>query len=296
MCGVILKKLAIVGVGLIGGSLALALKKAGVVRTVSGWDADGENLKLAGQLGVVDVVADCVAEAVKDADLVVLAVPVGSMLLAAQAVLPHMQAGAVLSDTGSVKQSVVEEVESLAQQAGVYFVGGHPISGTERSGAGAAFAQLYRGKRCILTPTSVTDARALALVEQVWQAAGSVVVMMDVVKHDRILAAISHLPHMIAYSLVNSVSSYDRYSENILDFSAGGFRDFTRIASSDPVMWRDIALSNRESLLEMITQFEQFLAELKQDIASCDEARLFEFFHRSKISRDAILPPPQKDH
>lgn len=289
-------KIAIVGVGLIGGSLALALKQAQVVRRVIGWDIDRDNLSLAVELGVVDVGAICIEQAVAEADVVMLAVPVGRMLAVAQQVINHMKPGAVLTDTGSVKQSVVEQIEPLAQACSVSFVAGHPISGTERSGAGSAFAELYQHKRCILTPTATTDMCALELVSKLWQAAGSEVVYMDVVKHDRILAAISHLPHMIAYSLVNSVSCYDRYSENILDYSAGGFRDFTRIASSDPVMWRDIALNNRESLLEMISQFEQFLAELKQDIDSADGERLYEFFHRSKISRDAILAHVAKDN
>jgi len=289
-------KIAIIGVGLIGGSFALALKKAATVKTVIGWDNDSANLQLAVQLGVVDVAASGIEQAVSDADVVMLAVPVGSMLAVARNVIGHMKAGAVLTDTGSVKQSVVEQVEPLALNQGVSFVAGHPISGTERSGAGSAFAQLYNNKRCILTPTQNTDTLALALVTKLWQAVGSEVVLMDVVKHDRILAAISHLPHMIAYSLVNSVSAYDRYSENILEYSAGGFRDFTRIASSDPTMWRDVALNNRESLLEMIGQFEQFLAELKQDIESAEGERLYEFFHRSKISRDAILTKVPKDN
>ncbi|MDY0190379.1 MAG: prephenate dehydrogenase/arogenate dehydrogenase family protein [Desulfuromonas sp.] len=288
-------KIAIIGVGLIGGSFALALKRAHAVQRVIGWDTDADNLSLATQLGVVDEAALSIEQAVADADVVMLAVPVGSMLTAAQQVVKHMKPGAVLSDTGSVKQTVVAQVEPLAQASSVYFVAGHPISGTERSGAGSAFAELYHNKRCILTPTVNTNISALTLIEKLWQTAGSEVVHMDVVKHDRILAAISHLPHMIAYSLVNSVSSYDRYPENILDYSAGGFRDFTRIASSDPIMWRDIALNNRESLLEMIGQFEQFLAELKQDITSADGARLYEFFYRSKVSRDAILANVAKD-
>jgi prephenate dehydrogenase len=292
----LVKKIAIVGVGLIGGSLALALKKSVAVHTVVGWDTDKENLLLAQRLGVVDVAATSMEQAVSDADVVILAVPVGSMLRVAREAIAFMPAGAVLSDTGSVKQSVVAAVEPLALAAGICFIAGHPISGTERSGAGSAFAELYHGKRCILTPTLHTNAPALELVQQLWQCAGSEVVLMDVVKHDRILAAISHLPHMIAYSLVNSVSDYDRYAENILAYSAGGFRDFTRIASSDPTMWRDVALNNKESILEMISQFEKFLAELKQDIASNDGERLFEFFHRSKMSRDAILATAPTDH
>ncbi len=296
MYDVIVKNIAIIGVGLIGGSFALALKNAKVVETVCGWDSNHENLTLAEQLGIIDRAGPSLADAVKDADVVLLAVPVGSMQVVARSVLAHMKSGSILTDTGSVKQTVVDSLEPLAIDSNVFFVGGHPISGTERSGAGAAFRELYQDKRCILTPTPNTNSTALTIVERLWCAVGSEVVKMDVVKHDRILAAISHLPHMIAYSLVNSVSCYDRYPENILDFSAGGFRDFTRIASSDPVMWRDIALTNRESLLEMITQFEQFLAELKQDIDRGDMERLFTFFQQSKISRDAILHPDPKEH
>lgn len=295
MTDLIVKNVAIVGVGLIGGSFALALKNAQVVLTVCGWDADHENLLLAKKLGIVDAVGSSVAAAVSDADVVVLAVPVGSMQIVARSVLAHMKSGSILTDTGSVKKSVVDSLEPLALEHDVHFVGGHPISGTERSGAGAAFKELYQKKRCILTPTSHTNVDALDIVERLWRSVGSEVVKMDVVKHDRILAAISHLPHMIAYSLVNSVSSYDRYPENILEYSAGGFRDFTRIASSDPVMWRDIALTNRESLLEMITQFESFLTELKQNIDAGDTERLFKFFQQSKISRDAILYPDSKE-
>lgn len=295
MSDVIVKNIAIIGVGLIGGSFALSLKNAKVVETIFGWDANHENLTLAEQLGIIDRASPSLADAVKDADVVLLAVPVGSMQDVARSVLAYMKSGSILTDTGSVKQTVVDSLEPLAVESDVLFVGGHPISGTERSGAGAAFKELYQGKRCILTPTATTNNAALTIVEQLWCAAGSEVVKMDVIKHDRILAAISHLPHMIAYSLVNSVSSYDRYPENILDFSAGGFRDFTRIASSDPVMWRDIALTNRESLLEMITQFEHFLAELKQDIDHGDMDRLFKFFQQSKISRDAILHPDPKE-
>ncbi len=278
--------LAVVGVGLIGGSLALALKAAGVVGEIVGIDLDAENLALAQRLGVIDRIAG--PEAVASADVVCLTVPVQAMAAAASAVIPHMRPGAVLTDGGSVKGAVLRELTPLLPAA-IHFVPGHPIAGTECSGAEAAFATLYQGKRCILTPVAETDPAALDLVTRLWQAAGSEVVLMEVEKHDRILAAISHLPHMVAYSLVNAVGSYDRYEENVLNYSAGGFRDFTGIASSDPVMWRDIAMTNREALLEMIERFERFLGELKADIVQGDAERLHEFFLRSKLSRDAIL-------
>lgn len=281
-------KLTIVGVGLIGGSLAMALKEAGAVGEVIGVGRGRANLETALELGVVDEFTQELQEGVKDADVVFLATPVLALPRVAEDVLPFMKAGAVLTDGGSVKGSVVRDIEPLLPDE-VHFVPGHPIAGTEKSGAEAAFPDLYRGKRCILTPTERTDAGALDLIRRMWQTTGSEVVVMDVEKHDRILGAISHLPHMVAYSLVNSVESYDRYEENILEYSAGGFRDFTRIASSDPTMWRDIALTNREALVEMMEQFEKFFAELKEDVRSGDAEKLFEFFLRSKNSRDAIL-------
>lgn len=285
---ILVPKLAIVGVGLIGGSLALALKAAGVVGEVVGIGRGLANLEKALELGVVDRITQDPAEGVADADLVFLATPVLTLTEMASRVLPHMKPGAVLTDGGSVKGSVARAIEPLVPK-GVHFVPGHPIAGTEKSGAEAAFATLYHRRRCILTPTAQTDPAALRLVRRVWETAGCEVVEMDVEKHDRILGAISHLPHMVAYSLVNAVSSYDRYEENILEYSAGGFRDFTRIASSDPTMWRDIALTNRDALLEMIERFESSLAELKEDIRGEKRDRLYDFFLRSKQSRDAIL-------
>lgn len=284
----LINKMAVIGVGLIGGSLSLALKNAGVVGEVVGIGRGLSNLEKALELGVVDSFTTDPVEGVEDADLVFLATPVLALPEMAARILPHMKPGSILTDGGSVKGAVIDAIEPMVPP-GVGFVPGHPIAGTEKSGAEAAFATLYRGRRCILTPTANTDPRALALVQKIWQIAGSEVVLMDVEKHDRVLAAISHLPHMVAYSLVNAVGNYDRYQENILEYSAGGFRDFTRIASSDPVMWRDIALTNRDALLEMMEQFEKFFAELKEDIRDGEGQRLFDFFLSSKNSRDAIL-------
>ena len=171
---------------------------------------------------------------------------------------------------------------------GIFFVGGHPIAGTEKSGVDASFATLYQGRRCILTPTSATDPGALAKVERMWQIAGSDLVLMDTFKHDRVMAAVSHLPHMVAYSLVNAVGGYDRCDENLLKYSAGGFRDFTRIASSDPVMWRDIAVMNREALLEMMDFFVGWFADLRQLVERGDSTGLEQFFASSKGYRDGI--------
>lgn len=281
-------KLAVVGVGLIGGSLSLALKATKSVGHVVGIGRGQANLDKAMELRVVDSVTQDLVAGVADADVVFLATPVLTLGPVARQVMPHLKPGAILTDGGSVKQAVIDEIEPFLR-ADVHFVPGHPIAGTEHSGAEAAFASLYQGRRCILTPTSRTDPAALAKIHAMWEAAGCDVAAMAVEKHDRVLAAISHLPHMVAYALVNAVGAYDRYEENILEYSAGGFRDFTRIASSDPTMWRDIALTNRDALIEMMGQFEAFFRELKDDVARGDNERLFEFFRRSKESRDAIL-------
>jgi prephenate dehydrogenase len=284
----LIPRLAIIGVGLIGGSLSLALKEAGVVGEVVGCGRGKPNLEKAIELGVIDRYTRDPIEAVVDADVIFLATPVKTLGTVTEEMLPGLKPGAIITDGGSVKGEVINMIEPLMPE-GVHFVPGHPIAGTEKSGAEAAFPTLYRGKRCILTPTENTDQNALELVTKMWQIAGSEVVSMPVEKHDRVLAAISHLPHMVAYSLVNAVGSYDQYEENILEYSAGGFRDFTRIASSDPVMWRDIAETNRDALLEMMDQFESFFADLKAEVSAGKSDKLFEFFLRSKQLRDAIL-------
>lgn len=281
-------QLAVVGVGLIGGSLSLALKATGSVGKVVGIGRGQANLDKAMELRVVDSVTQDLVAGVADADVVFLATPVLALGPVARQLMPHLKPGAILTDGGSVKQAVIDEIEPVLRED-VHFVPGHPIAGTEYSGAEAAFASLYQGRRCILTPTPRTAPAALATVQAMWEAVGCDVVAMDVDKHDRVLAAISHLPHMVAYALVNAVGAYDRYQENILEYSAGGFRDFTRIASSDPTMWRDIALTNRTALIEMMGQFETFFRELKDDVERGESERLFEFFRRSKESRDAIL-------
>ena len=281
-------RLAIMGVGLIGGSLALALKEAGCVGEVVGCGRGKPNLEKALERGIIDRYERDPRLAAVGADLIFLATPVQTLAQVVAEIAPVLKPGTILTDGGSVKAEVVRQIQPLVP-AGVDFVPGHPIAGTEKSGAEAAFADLYRGKRCILTPTATTSATALQRVTEMWQAVGSEVVCMSVDKHDRVLAAISHLPHMVAYSLVNAVGSYDHYEENILEYSAGGFRDFTRIASSDPMMWRDIALTNQDALIEMMEQFETFFAELKADVRSGQADKLFEFFMTSKQMRDAIL-------
>jgi prephenate dehydrogenase len=202
-------------------------------------------------------------------------------------IAPSLAPGCIVTDGGSVKGEIVAACEPL-MPSGTFFVGGHPIAGTEKSGVDASFPTLYEGKRCIITPTLNTDQTALDTVVKMWECAGSEVVIMDVAKHDRVLAAISHLPHMVAYALVNAVGDYDRFDESILKYTAGGFKDFTRIASSDPAMWRDIAMMNRESVLELMDFFAGYLAELRRLVEKGDALGMEEFFARSKEKRDAI--------
>jgi prephenate dehydrogenase len=282
-----INRLAIIGVGLIGGSLALALRKKGLVGEVVGIGRGEANLRRGVELGVIDRYSHDPGEGVRGADLVFLATPVCTIADIVGRIAPHLAPGAIVTDGGSVKEEIVAACEPLMPD-GTFFVGGHPIAGTEHSGVEAAFATLYENRRCILTPTGGTDPAALAVVAKMWEAAGSEVVLMDVHKHDRVLAAISHLPHMVAYSLVNAVGGYDRFDESILRYSAGGFRDFTRIASSDPAMWRDIALMNREAILEMIDFFAGSLAELRNHVTTSDSAGLQRFFANSKELRDGI--------
>jgi prephenate dehydrogenase len=219
--------------------------------------------------------------------MVFLAIPVCAIATMTARITPSLAQGCIVTDGGSVKGEIVAACEPL-MPPGTFFVGGHPIAGTEKSGVDASFPTLFEGKRCIITPTQKTDPAALSKVVEMWESAGCEVVIMDVAKHDRVLAAISHLPHMVAYALVNAVGDYNRFDESILKYSAGGFKDFTRIASSDPVMWRDIALMNRESILELMDFFAGYLAELRELVGKRDARGLEEFFARSKEKRDTI--------
>jgi prephenate dehydrogenase len=287
MSQAIITTLTVVGVGLIGGSFSRALKAAGAVERVIGVDQDADNLALALRLGVIDEVAPSLAEGVRAAQVVFVAVPVGSVTAVVAQAAPFLPPGCIVTDGGSVKEELVQACEPL-MPADTFFVGGHPIAGTEHSGAAAAFAELYQGRRCILTPTASTDTAALNLVRSLWQAAGSRVECMEAATHDRVFAAVSHLPHMVAYALVHAVARSAEEEENILAFSAGGFRDFTRIASSDPTMWRDIALMNRGALLDMLDRYSAEFNALRERVATGDGPWLEEFFHTSKRLRDGI--------
>jgi prephenate dehydrogenase len=283
-----IQRLAIIGVGLIGGSLARALRRAGAVDEVVGCGRSLGNLQRAVELGVIDRYSQDPAEAVAGADLVFLAVPLGAMAATFAAIRDHLAPAAILTDGGSVKGSVVEDARQVFGQPPPRFVPGHPIAGTEQSGVDASFAELYRNRRVILTPLPGTDPAATAQVQAMWEACGAEVTQMAVDHHDEVLAATSHLPHLLAYSLVDSLARL-RENDEIFRYAAGGFRDFTRIASSHPIMWRDICLANRQALGQMLDRFQAELAELAAAVGRGDGEVLLEVFERAKAARDRYV-------
>ncbi len=281
------EKVAVIGVGLIGGSLAISLREKGLCGEIVGIGRGKPNLEEAVRLGVIDDFSQDAASGVEGADFVFLSVPVGSMGSVVRAASSGLKHGAILTDGGSVKAGVIEDVLAALPE-GARFVPGHPIAGTEFSGVGAAFSGLYEGKKCILTPTTDTDAEALALVRAMWEAIGATVVEMDPKRHDIVLGAVSHLPHVIAYALVNTIAGMEGEENDILGFSAGGFKDFTRIASSSPRMWSDICSMNREAVLGCIEDFERCLGAIKDSISKGDFERLDKSFEDAKRVRDTL--------
>lgn len=280
-----IKRLTIIGVGLIGGSLARALKRAGAVAEVVGAGRDAQHLARALELGVIDRGETDLATAVKGADMVVVAVPVGAMESVFRSIAPHLEKDAVITDVGSSKGSVVSAAREAFAELPPGFVPGHPIAGTEKSGVEASFAGLFEQRRVILTPIESSSPRALALVRAMWEQTGAQVVETGVAHHDEVLAATSHLPHLLAFSLVDTLATLDDKQE-IFEYAAGGFADFTRIASSDPVMWHDICVHNEAALLKMLDRFEADLDRLREAIAGNDGDYLLEVFSRAKAARD----------
>lgn len=283
-----IQQLTVIGVGLIGGSLARALRRAGFVGEVVGCGRSLGNLQRARELGVIDRYHQDPAQAVAGADLVFIAVPLGAMAATFAAIRDHLAPGAILTDGGSVKGSVVADARQVFGRLPPRFVPGHPIAGTEQSGVDASFAELYRNRRVILTPLPDTDPVATAQVQAMWEACGAEVTQMAVDHHDEVLAATSHLPHLLAYGLVDSLARL-RENDEIFRYAAGGFRDFTRIASSHPIMWRDICLANREALGQMLARFQRELAELAADVEGGDGEALLAVFERAKAARDRYV-------
>ncbi len=284
-----IKRLAIIGVGLIGGSLARAVRRAGLCEEIVGSGREVAQLRKAVELGVIDRYDVDIASAVHDADMVVVAVPLGAMEQVLRALAGHVRPDTIITDVGSAKASVVTAARNVFGEVPANFVPGHPIAGTEKNGVEASFAELFQGRRVILTPLPHTDAYALAQVHLLWRTAGAEVVEMGVEHHDEVLAATSHLPHILAYSLVDTLVRMDAgmdNSEEIFRFAAGGFRDFTRIASSDPVMWRDICLANRLAIITLLERFRGDLDALMDLIRAGDSERILAVFSRAKAARD----------
>lgn len=279
----IVDKLALVGTGLIGGSFALALKQAGAVREVLGVGRSSARLAVANELGLIDRAVDW-AEA-GQADCILLAMPVGETEAVLKNLAPHLKPGAIVTDAGSTKAEVVATARAVLGARFADFVPGHPIAGSEQSGPGAARADLYRGKRVVLTPQADTHAGALATVRALWQATGAQVETLDATQHDRIFAAVSHLPHLAAFALVDELAQRAD-GDTFFKFAASGFRDFTRIAGSSPEMWRDIALANREAVLTELNAYLAALQTLRQTVASEDADALLKIFSRARAARE----------
>ncbi|MFN6934779.1 MAG: prephenate/arogenate dehydrogenase family protein, partial [Tsuneonella sp.] len=270
-------RVAVIGLGLLGGSVGLAIADSLPGCITTGYDADPEVRRRAAERGLVGRVCDTAAEAVADAELVVFCVPVGAMGAAASAIAEVLPAGAIVTDVGSSKAAVGEALR--AALPGVTVIPAHPVAGTERSGPDAGFAHLFRHRWCIVTPPSDVDEASMKRLIAFWNTLGARVEVMDAAHHDLVLAVTSHIPHLIAYTIVGTASDLEDVTRGeVIKYSAGGFRDFTRIAASDPVMWRDVFLTNREAVLEMLGRFTEDLSVLQRAIRNGDGDALFDLF------------------
>jgi prephenate dehydrogenase len=280
-----IQRLTIIGVGLIGGSLARALKASNACNEIVGWARQAGQLDKAKALGVIDRAETDLAAAVKDADVIVIGVPVGAMEEVLSALKPHLGAQTIVTDVGSTKASVVEAARKVFGIIPPRFIPGHPIAGTEKSGVEASLADLFQQRRVILTPDDDSDPDAVQQVREMWLQTGAEVTEMSVAHHDEVLAATSHLPHMLAFTLVDTLARLEDH-DDIFRYAAGGFRDFTRIASSNPQMWHDICLNNREALLKMLQRYSSDLQVLTNAIEKGDGKALLDTFERAKAARD----------
>lgn len=284
-----MKNLVIFGVGLIGGSVALALKKAkgtGDALQIIGVGRTQESLQTALDLGVIDIASNDIATAVKDADIVLLATPVAQTPSILNAIKPYLQPSTVITDAGSTKGDVVRYAQEILGAQSNQFIGGHPIAGAEKSGVSAAIADLYINKNVVLTPTASTSTEAIHVVTQLWQHCGANVSTMPAETHDAIFAAVSHLPHLLAFALVDDIAARPN-AQQLFSFAASGFRDFTRIAGSHPEMWRDISLANKNALLSELTAYQAEISSLKTMLQNEDGAALQSLFERASVARNA---------
>jgi cyclohexadieny/prephenate dehydrogenase len=287
-------RLAIVGLGLIGSSIARAARRMNAAATIVACDADPKVRARIEELKIANEVAPTLAGGVRDADLVILCVPVGATSVVGQEIGPHLKEGAVVSDVGSVKSAVIAALQ-LVLPPHARLVPAHPVAGTEHSGPDAGFETLFRRRWCILTPPEGVDAEAVALVKAFWEALGSNVETMNASHHDLVLAITSHVPHLIAYNIVGTAADLEEVtSSEVMKFSAGGFRDFTRIAASDPTMWRDVFLYNKEAVLEVLGRFNEDLAALQRMIRWGDGDKLFDLFTRTRAIRRGIIEQGQE--
>jgi len=277
-------RITILGVGLLGASFAMALKKNGLCSTITGCGRNRENLQKAIERKIIDSFEQDPAAACRDADLIMLSAPVGSFPGLAKAISPALKKGAILTDVGSVKGALVREIETLLPKD-VHYIGGHPIAGSERSGIDSADDELFRDARCIITPTENSDPAALKKIQLLWKAIGSEIIILTPEEHDRIYASVSHLPHLIAYAMVNAVAEMD---SSYLGFSGKGFMDATRIASSSEELWNDICLLNRENIIEALALFQKNLNKLDQYLKAGDSDSLKNEFRKARALREQI--------
>lgn len=289
-----IEKVAIIGLGLLGGSIGLAIKDRAPDIATTGYDADPEVRARADERGLVGDVADTPQDAVRDADLVILCVPVGAMGYAAASIADALSDEAIISDVGSSKESVAKALAEALP--GKTIIPAHPVAGTEQSGPDAGFATLFADRWCILTPPEDADEAAVAALSAFWEKLGSKIEIMDAEHHDLVLAVTSHIPHLIAYTIVGTASDLEEVTRSeVIKYSAGGFRDFTRIAASDPVMWRDVFLNNKSAVLEMLGRFTEDLTALQRAIRSGDGETLHELFDRTRAIRRSIIEQGQDD-
>ncbi|MAF96019.1 MAG: cyclohexadienyl dehydrogenase [Rhodospirillaceae bacterium] len=290
---ILFPRMALIGAGLIGSSLARVVRRQGLAGHIAVCARTQATLDKAMELGFADSVNPNPAEAAKDADLVVLCTPLGVYGSIAEAIAPALKSGAIVSDVGSCKEIMFTDVAPHLPE-GVYMVPGHPVAGTEHSGPEAGFAELFEGRWCILTPGPETDADAVERLSELWRRAGMTVEIMDAAHHDQVLALTSHLPHLIAYTIVGTATDLgDELKKEVFKFAAGGFRDFTRIAASDPVMWRDIFLNNKDALLEVLGRFTEDLTALQRAIRRGEEKALEDHFTRTRGIRRGVIEAKQ---
>jgi cyclohexadieny/prephenate dehydrogenase len=287
------ERVALIGVGLIGSSLARVMRRDGLAGRIDGCVRSETSRAYCLEHGIADAMHDTPGEAAAGADLVVLCAPIGAYAGIAEALADHLKPGAILTDVGSVKQAVIRDVGPYVPE-GVHFIPGHPVAGTERSGPQAGFAELFEGRWCILTPPPGADEDAVERLSELWRRCGSMVEIMEPRHHDEVLAITSHLPHLIAYTIVGTASDVEEgILAEVAKFSAGGFRDFTRIAGSDPIMWRDIFLNNRDAVLEMLQRFTEDLTALQRAIRWGEGETLETLFRRTRAVRQSVIDAHQ---